>query len=116
MPKSDRANLLAILDALKKIQDYVQDFRDSDEFYKDTRSFDAVMMNFILMGEMIDRITDETKGKHPEVQWQKAKDFRNLVAHDYLGIDAEEVWQIIQNHVPKLREQAENILSELLSP
>jgi hypothetical protein len=41
------------------------------------------------------------KNKYFEVDWNKIKDFRNLVAHDYLGIDAEEVWQIIYNHLPK---------------
>jgi uncharacterized protein with HEPN domain len=112
MPKHDRANLLAILDAVTKIQNYVRGFTESDELYLDTKSFDATMMNFIVIGEMVDRVSGETKERHPEVEWQEIKDFRNLVAHDYLGIDAEEVWQIVQNHLPKLRDQLAAILSE----
>lgn len=114
MPKHDRANLLAILDAVTKIQNYVREFPESDALYLDTKSFDATMMNFIIIGEMVDRISSETRGRHPEVEWQQIKDFRNVVAHDYLGIDAEEVWQIVQNHLPKLKDQLTAILSESL--
>jgi len=52
---------------------------------------------------MIDKISEEFKKKHPEIEWIKIKGFRNIVAHDYFGIDAEEVWQIIKNKIPKLK-------------
>jgi uncharacterized protein with HEPN domain len=52
---------------------------------------------------MIDKISDEFKKKHPEIEWLKIKGFRNIVAHDYFGIDAEEVWQIIKNKIPTLK-------------
>jgi uncharacterized protein with HEPN domain len=114
MPKNDRANLLAILDAITKVQKYVQGFAESDELYRDSKSFDAVMMNFVFIGEMVDRISDRTKIDHPEVDWKQIKDFRNIIAHNYLGIDAEEVWQIVQNHVPKLQTELSAIVIKLL--
>lgn len=40
------------------------------------------------------------------------KGFRNIIAHDYLGVDVEEVWQIIKNRMPKLKAQLEEIISE----
>ena len=61
------------------------------------------MMNFVVIGEMIDKISDEFKKKHPEIEWVKIKGFRNIVAHDYFGIDAEEVWQIIKTKIPTLK-------------
>ena len=67
-------------------------------------------MNFIHIGEMADRLSPELKAQHPEVDWQRVKDFRSLVAHDYLGVDAEEVWQIIKNDIPSL----EVIVSKIL--
>lgn len=114
MPKNDRANLLAVLDAVTKIQNYVQGFTQSDELYRDSRSFDATMMNFVLIGEMVDRISERTKTEHPEVDWKEIKGLRNIIAHNYLGIDAEEVWQIVQTYIPKLQKQLLGILSELL--
>ncbi len=47
---------------------------------------------------------------HPEINWIKIKGFRNIVAHDYFGIDAEEVWQIIKFKIPDLREGIMKIL------
>ena len=70
-------------------------------------------MNFINIGEMADRLSKPLKARHVDVDWQKVKDFRNLVAHDYLGVDAEEVWQIIKNDLPILRGSVNNILAEL---
>lgn len=65
--------------------------------------FDATLMNFVLIGEMCDRISDELKKQHPEIDWKKIKGFRNMIAHDYLGIDAEEVWQIVSDDIIPLR-------------
>jgi uncharacterized protein with HEPN domain len=49
---------------------------------------------------MVDRPSASLKEQEPDIDWQGVKDFRNLVAYDYLGVDAEEVWQIIYNHLP----------------
>jgi uncharacterized protein with HEPN domain len=63
------------------------------------------MMNFIVIGEMADKLSeeikDETKNK---IDWRKVIGFRNIIAHNYFGIDAEEVWQIIQTSLSKLQE------------
>jgi uncharacterized protein with HEPN domain len=68
------------------------------------------MMNFIVIGEMVDRISDVMKTNNPQIGWNRIKGFRNLVAHDYFGIDAEEVWQIIINDLPSLKEEIDKIL------
>jgi uncharacterized protein with HEPN domain len=75
--------------------------------------FDASLMNFITIGEMADRLSKELKDRHADLDWQKVKDFRNLVAHDYLGVDAEEVWQIIRNDLPILRSKVNDLLTDL---
>jgi len=59
-------------------------------------------MSFVVIGEMVSKISAELKKIHNNIDWDRIKNFRNLVAHDYFGIDAEEVWQIIINDVPEL--------------
>ena len=59
---------------------------------------------------MVDKISDNFKKQHPEINWIKIKGFRNIVAHDYFGIDAEEVWQIIRNKIPELRQDIKKLL------
>jgi uncharacterized protein with HEPN domain len=108
----DRHCLEAINEAANKIFDYSSEFSSADEFLEDVKSFDAVMMNFVIIGEMVDKISGDLKKRNNQITWSKIKGFRNLVAHDYFGIDAEEVWQIIQEKLPTLKSQLEDIINQ----
>lgn len=110
MSEKDRGNLLAILDASGKILKFTSDHLDADSFYSDEKTFDAVLLNFVVIGESVNRISADLKLDHALIPWKQIRDFRNLVAHDYFGVDAEEVWQIIKNHLPKLVEDVIGIL------
>ena len=103
MLTKDQHCLESILEAIDRIIEYTAGINTADDFDNDHRNFDATMMNFVVIGEMVEKISDEFKKKHSEVEWIKIKGFRNLVAHDYFGIDAEEVWQIIKNKIPALK-------------
>ena len=95
----DQHCLESILDAIERILEYSGGFDSADAFNDDYRSFDAAMMNFIVIGEMVDKLSEDFKIIHIRIEWSKIKDFRNIVAHDYFGIDAEEVWQIIKKDI-----------------
>jgi uncharacterized protein with HEPN domain len=110
MLTKDQHCLESILEAIDRIIEYTSSINTADDFDNDHRNFDATMMNFVVIGEMIDKISDEFKKKHSEVEWIKIKGFRNLVAHDYFGIDAEEVWQIIKNKIPALKSDIKLLL------
>ena len=97
MSEKDKGNLLAIIESCTKIRKFTEDLWDADSFYSDEIVFDAVLMNFVIIGETVARLSDETKQFYSNIPWTRIKGFRNLVAHDYFGVDAEEVWQIISN-------------------
>lgn len=102
-----------ILDSIAKIKLYSCSFKDADSLYSDSRSFDAVMMNFVIIGEMADKLTDEVKhSTESMVDWFQIKGFRNIIAHNYFGIDAEEVWQIIQTSLSDLEIAIKSMLEE----
>jgi uncharacterized protein with HEPN domain len=103
--------VLAMLEAIQKIEEFTKDISNADEFYSNQLVFDACLMNFIVIGEMTLRIDEPLKNSTQDIEWYKIKGFRNIVAHDYLGIDVEEVWQIIKSEMPKLRTQLEEIVS-----
>ena len=113
MSSKDRANLLAILDAIRKIEAFTETIADAEAFHHSEMAFDATLMDFILIGEMVERLSTELKSRYIGTDWQQIKGFRNLVAHDYLGVDAEEVWQIIHNDLPRLKEQLTKIVADL---
>ncbi len=111
MFEKEKYNLFAILEAINKIQKYSGSFSDADEFFANEKNFDAVLMNFIVVGEMVVRMSDEFINKYNDIDWFRIKGFRNIVAHNYFGIDAEELWQIIKNKIPALKEEIEKILA-----
>lgn len=110
LSKKDKVNLLSILDCISKIENYTQDISNEDELFNDTESFDAVLMNFIVIGEMAVRLSDEFTNHYYSIDWFKIKGFRNIVAHDYFGVDAKEVWNIIQLHLPELKTETDKII------
>jgi uncharacterized protein with HEPN domain len=107
----DQHCLESILDAINRIQEYTANFNSADSLNNDYKSFDATMMNFIVIGEMIDRLSENLKSSHDTIDWVRIKDFRNILAHDYFGIDAEEVWQIINNDMAGLKLEINKILT-----
>jgi uncharacterized protein with HEPN domain len=92
-----------MLDAIDKIQHYASIFTNPDELNNDVKSFDAILMNFIVIGEMVEKLSIEFREESDEeINWTKISGFRNIIAHNYFGIDAEEVWQIIKHNLPML--------------
>ncbi|MDD2651962.1 MAG: DUF86 domain-containing protein [Sulfurimonas sp.] len=70
----------------------------------------ALMLQFIVIGEIIFRLDEKFKISHSEIPWQKIKDFRNIIAHDYFGIDADEIWDIINNKLLPLKNDINGLL------
>lgn len=112
MFEKDEGNLKAILDSCLKIKRFTLNINDSESFYNDERTFDAVLINFIVIGEAVARLSNQLKEEENQIPWSKIKGFRNLVAHDYFGIDAEEVWQIIENDLADFQKQVQFILNK----
>jgi len=111
MCEKDQANLLAILESCIKIFKFTEEIWDADTFYADEKTFDAVLMNFVIIGESVSRLSQELKENQPHIPWVKIKDFRNMVAHDYFGVDAEEVWQTLKDYLPNLTLEIKTVLN-----
>lgn len=108
----DRINLNVILESVKKIENFTKGITSSKEFYGDEKTFDSVLMNFIVIGESVARLDKGFKESHPDVSWNKIKSFRNIIAHNYFGIDEEEVWQLIFSHLPNLKRDIEKFFTK----
>ena len=105
MSDKDKQILLSLLETISKIFQYTADLTGSDDFEKDNESFDATMMNFIILGELVSKLSDQFKDTHPEIDWRKICAFRNVLAHDYFGIFPAEVWEIITRYLPELNQE-----------
>ena len=77
-----------------------------DEFRKDRKTYSAVIREFEIIGEAVGKLPDELKQRRSDVEWQDIKDFRNLLIHEYFGVDLEIVWKVIQDASKWQTEQA----------
>lgn len=77
----------------------------------DIKTVHAVQHNFMIIGEAAARIQEEYKQRHTQINWRQVKDFRNVIVHDYFGIDNSIVWDIIQINLSELYSGIDALLS-----
>ena len=99
--RDDTVYLRHIMESIRRIEENVAQGRDS---FLDSHTFqDAVLRNLQTLAESTQRLSDDLKAAHPEIEWHRVAAFRNVLVHDYLGIDVERVWEITQRDVPELK-------------
>lgn len=91
--------LADILDSGSAIAEFVKDL-SFEEFCNDRKTYSAVIREFEIIGEAVGKLPDELKLKRTDVEWQDIKDFRNLLIHEYFGVDLEIVWKVVQDDLP----------------
>ena len=88
-----------ILESAHKILDYTAG-QSFDDFTKDSKTVDAVIRNFEIIGEAANRLPDEFKDSFPDIDLHRIRGFRNRIVHDYFGIDYSIVWTIKETFLP----------------
>jgi uncharacterized protein with HEPN domain len=111
MHSSNILYLEDILESAKNIQNYVGELT-SQELIGDRMRLDAIVRNFEIIGEASSKIPQEIRDKYPFIEWRKIADFRNILAHEYFGIDYEIMWQIIKDKLPDLQKGIQTILEK----
>jgi uncharacterized protein with HEPN domain len=99
--KDNTIYLRHILECIRRIEANVAGGRE--QFMASHTLQDAVLRNLQTMTESTQRLSDTLKVAHPDVEWRRIIAFRNVLVHDYLGIDLERVWEIIQHDVPTFK-------------
>lgn len=97
-----------ILDSAAKIQAYTEGLT-YEAFSGDSKTVDAVIRNFEIIGEAANRLPEEFKESHPEIDWQRIRGFRNRIVHDYFGIDYSIVWRIKETFLPIMIDQLRSL-------
>lgn len=97
--------LLSMIETVEKILNYTSEYSSADELYKNDRDFDAAMMNFIVLGENVGKLSMAFKETNESINWNKIYGLRNIIAHHYFGINVDMVWQIITIDLPGLLKQ-----------
>ena len=106
-----RLYLTDILESGRAINEFVKDM-SFEAFSNDRKTSSAVIREFEIIGEAVGKLPDEIKQLYPHIEWQDIKDFRNLLIHEYFGVDHEIVWKIIQNDLAALLDAVIKIMKD----
>jgi uncharacterized protein with HEPN domain len=109
--KDDRVYLRHIKECLDAIAQYVIDGRDA--FLRDRKTQKAMLRELQELAESTQRLSAGVKERHRDVPWTAIAGFRNVLVHDYLGLNLERVWSIAARDLPALRIAVEAMLREL---
>jgi uncharacterized protein with HEPN domain len=109
--KDDRLYLIHISECIHRIEEYLGG-SGRDAFMASNLVQDAIIRNLQTLSESAMRISDQLQKKHPDAEWLKIRGFRNVLVHDYLGVDLEMVWNIIERDLPKLKAVVEKMLAD----
>lgn len=108
--KNTKLYFAHILECIKRIELYTK--KGKREFLKNIQVQDSVYRNFEIIGEASKRIPATTKSKAPGVPWKNIAGFRDILIHQYDGIDPSEVWDTIKEHLPKLKKAIKKLMSD----
>ena len=109
--KDDRVYLRHILRGIARIEEYTAAGRAS--FFSSRLIQDGVVRNLQTLAESSRRLSEGIRSSHPAVDWKGLAGFRNVLVHDYLGVDLEYVWRAVERDVPRLKLACERALQEL---
>ena len=102
--KDDAVYLRHILECIDRIEQYTKDGRAA--FMGATLIQDGVIRNLQTLGQSALKLSDALKSAHPEVDWKSIVGLRNVLVHDYLGVNVTRIWEIVERDLPDLKAKA----------
>ena len=100
-PDADLVYLSHMIECINRVFEYCEGGESS--FRNSHLIQDAVIRNLQTMAESSQRLSDSTKAIAPDVPWRAISGFRNIIVHDYLGVDLDMVWQVVSSDLPLLQ-------------
>lgn len=108
--RTDLQFLQDILDSINAALDFVAGFELAG-FFNDRKTKSATIRELEIIGEAASRISASIKEQYSSIPWRLLKDFRNVLSHEYFGVNEEIVWDIVTNKLPPLKSQIEKVLA-----
>lgn len=103
-----------IADILEAIQDILEITRgmEYETFRQDKKTLKAVLYNLAVIGEAARKLPDEVTARYSSISWREMGDMRNVVIHEYFGIDTKILWETIETELPPLVKRLKDIITD----
>lgn len=109
--KDDSIYLKHILESIRRIEEDTREGRE--KFLASHTLQDAVLRNLQTLSESTQHLAEHLKSQCPEIEWGRIAAFRNVLVHNYLGVDMERIWEIVQRDLPPVKRAAAVLLRSL---
>lgn len=111
-PRELRDYLEDILESLTLVERFTEGL-DFEEFSAEAKTIDATLHRLMVIGEAARRIPAPVRRRYPEVLWRSIVGLRNVVAHEYFGVELPRIWSVVRGDLPRLKETAARMLEDL---
>ncbi|MFO8111796.1 MAG: DUF86 domain-containing protein [Desulfosalsimonadaceae bacterium] len=100
-----------ILVSIDRVSEYTKGM-DFEQFKADTKTVDPVVRNIEIIGEAASHVPEKITADNPDIPWQDMRDMRNVLAHEYFGVNEKIIWNTIQEDLLPLVQQLTNLLAK----
>lgn len=109
--KDDGLYLSNMLECIQRIERYVA--AGQDAFMANSMMQDAVIRNFEVIGEATKRLSDRFKQENADIPWRQMAGFRDVLIHDYLRVELNEVWAVVERDLPIIKPRLRELLQQM---
>jgi len=110
----DQVYIEHMIECIERVERYAG--KDRGLFMHSDLVQDAVVRNLQLLAESSQRLSSEAKASQPRIDWRAISGFRNVLVHDYLGLDLESIWLVVEAELPILKQALEDIIKRDVEP
>lgn len=110
-PRNWKMRITDILECIAKIRRFTKGY-SFDDFQGDDKTIDSVLRNLEIIGEAARHVPAEIRARYPELPWAEMLTMRNIVIHEYHGVNLKIIWQTVKEDLPALVSPLKRILQE----
>jgi uncharacterized protein with HEPN domain len=111
MSRDEQERLRDIQDAIAAIREHLERAGETSAAKEDPLLHDALLFQFVVIGEAVKNLSSETRESTPEIPWTDITGLRDLIAHEYFRIDIQRVLEIVEQDLPPLEQTIGDLLS-----